>query len=461
MATLARTAGALGLLSLTLPVDTALTGLALGVRTLRGTRTDRPSAPPTTAPPTTASPTAAARRRTVLLSGGKMTKALVLARAFHAAGHRVVLVESARYRLTGHRFSRAVEAFHVVPDAADPGYGEAILAVVEAEGVDVWVPVASPVASAHDADVKVLLRERLGERCEVVHLDPDDLERVDDKHRFAEAAVALGLAVPDTHRITEAQQVLDFDFSTATRPYILKSILYDPVQRLDLTRLPRPTREETERYVRSLPISPEQPFVLTEFVTGTEYCTHGTVREGRLSVFICCRSSAWQLTYEQVEHPGVRAWVERFVAEGELTGQLSFDLIEDDRGVVHGIECNPRTHSAITLLAGHPALAGAYLDDVEESVPVLEPPLGGRPTRWTYHELWQLLRHARDPVRRREHLRVLLGGTDAVFSVDDPWPFWMLHHVHVPSLLLANAVRLRPWLKIDLNIGKLVEPAGD
>ena len=440
-ATLARTAGTLALLQATLPVDTVLTGLALAARAVR------PSGPP---PPATG-------RRTVLLSGGKMTKALVLARAFHAAGHRVVLVESARYRFTGHRFSRAVDAFHVVPDAADPAYAEAVLAVVEAEGVEVWVPVASPVASAHDADVKVLL----GERCEVVHLDPADLDRVDDKHRFAEAAAALGLAVPDTHRITDPQQVLDFDFSTATRPYILKSIPYDPVQRLDLTRLPRPTPEETERYVRGLPISARQPFVLTEFIEGTEYCTHGTVRDGRLQVFICCRSSAWQLTYEQVEHPGIRAWVERFVAEGGLTGQLSFDFIEDDQGVVHGIECNPRTHSAITLLAGDPRLAAAYLDDLPDSVVALEPPLGGRPTRWTYHELWQLLRHAGDPARRREHLRVLLGGTDAVFDVDDPWPFWVLHHVHVPSLLLANAVRLRPWLKVDLNIGKLVEPAGD
>ncbi len=450
-ATLVRTVGALGLLQLTLPVDTALTGAALVARALRRGGPAGAAAP---AP-------AATGRRTVLLSGGKMTKALVLARAFHAAGHRVVLVESARYRLTAHRFSRAVDAFHVVPDAADPAYGEAIVDLVEAEGVDVWVPVASPVASAHDAEVKVLLRARLGERCEVVHLDPEDLERVDDKHRFAEAASALGLAVPDTHRITDPQQVLDFDFSAATRPYILKSIPYDPVQRLDLTRLPRPTAAETERYVRSLPISAEQPFILTEFIEGTEYCTHGTVREGRLQVFICCRSSAWQLTYEQVDHPGIRAWVERFVAEGGLTGQLSFDFIEDDEGTVHAIECNPRTHSAITLLDGHPDLPGAYLDPQPAGTAALEPPQGGRPTRWTYHELWQLLRHAGDPVRRREHLRVLLRGTDAVFTVADPVPFWMLHHVHVPSLLLANLAGLRPWLKVDLNIGKLVEPAGD
>ena len=59
--------------------------------------------------------------RTVLISGGKMTKALQLARSFHSAGHRVVLVESAKYRFTGHRFSRAVDAFHCVPEPTAPG----------------------------------------------------------------------------------------------------------------------------------------------------------------------------------------------------------------------------------------------------------------------------------------------------------------------------------------------------
>ena len=61
--------------------------------------------------------------------------------------------------------------------------------------------------------------------------------------------------------------------------------------------------------------------------------------------------------------PGVRAWVERFVAGYGLTGQVSFDFMEDADGVVRAIECNPRTHSAITLLAGRPDVAAAYLDD--------------------------------------------------------------------------------------------------
>ncbi len=432
----ARSLAAIGLLEATLPLNVVLVG---GAVLRRGPRPQQPARDP----------------RTVLLSGGKMTKALVLARLLHAAGHRVVLVETARYRFTAHRFSRAVDAFRVVPDPTSSGYADALLRVVKEEGVDVWVPVSSPASSLPEARAA----ELLAGHCEVVHLATETLRRVDDKHAFVHMATEAGLAVPVTHRITDPRQVLDFDFTAQPGPWVLKSIPYDPVRRLDLTPLPRPTPDETAAFVRDLPISPEQPWILQELLSGTEWCTHATARHGRLQVYVCCRSSAWQLTYEQVDHPAVRAWVERFVSFHQLTGQVSFDFIEGPDGVVRAIECNPRTHSAITLLAGRPEVAAAYLDDdaVPPGEPV-EPPVGAPATYWLHHELWQALRH---PAGAPGRLRTILRGTEAVLDGHDPLPFLALHHLHLPSLLWQNVLAGRPWLKIDVNIGKLVEPAGD
>lgn len=434
-----RTLGMLGLLTATLPVDLAVTGAALAGSALRRREQPAPSG------------------RTVLVSGGKMTKALALARAFHAAGHRVVLVETPRYRLTGHRFSRAVAAFHTVPDPTDEGYAEALRRVVEAEGVDVYVPVCSPVASYYDA----LAAERLEPACEVVHAPTELIALLDDKERFCTHAAALGLDAPEVHRVTDATQVADFDFDAphrAGRTYVLKSIPYDPVHRLDLTRLPLATHAETLAFARSKPISPETPWLLQEYVAGTEYCTHATARSGRVQVSCCCESSASQLNYAQVEKPEIEAWVRTFVAATGATGQLSFDFIETPEGRVLPIECNPRTHSAITLLHDHPGVAAGYLEDGADEA---RPTTATRPTYWLYQEVWRLLAHTRTPAALAARLRVLAEGRDAVFDVDDPLPFLALHHLHLPSLLLGALVRGTDWVKIDVNIGKLVEPGGD
>ncbi len=430
-----RTVGMLGLLTAVAPVNLLVTGAALLRSAMR--------------PPVRQ---VAAQPRTVLVSGGKMTKALQLARSFHAAGHRVVLVEQGTYRLTGHRFSRAVDRFHVVPAQDAAGYTQALLDIVRSEGVDVYVPVCSPVASYHDAVAKAALSPF----CEVVHLDPDELRDVDDKDRFAELATSFGLRVPETHRITDPAQVSAFDF--AARPgktFILKSIGYDPVRRKDLTPLPRPTPAQTAAFAAALPISADNPWILQELVHGQEYCTHGTVRDGELQVWACCESSAFQINYEQVDKPDVEAWVRTFVRGLGGTGQLSFDLIEQADGAVVAIECNPRTHSAITMFHEHPDLARAYLED---GVPTIAPLPSSRPTYWLYHEVWRLVTQ---PGRRRARLRTILAGRDAIFALDDPLPFFVVHHVSIPWLLLQNLVRGRTWVSIDINIGKLVQPGGD
>ena len=390
---------------------------------------------------------------TVLVSGGKMSKAGLIARAFARAGHRVVLAETAKYRLTGHRFSRAVDAFAVLPEPDAPDYADALRAVVEAHGVDVYVPVCSPVASVHDSAAVPVLAPF----CRTVHLDPATCERVDDKHRFSEMARAKGLAAPKSYRITDPQQVIDHDWSGETRPFIIKSIRYDAIRRLDLTRLPRPSRAETESFVRGLPISESNPWVMQEFIEGREYCTHGTVVDGRLTVHIACESSPFQINYAHDGRADMRDWVERFVDGTDMTGQISLDFIEaEDDGRLYAIECNPRTHSAITLFKGADGLAEAYLGARDTP---LEPPASARPTYWLAHELFRLVTGHGMP--RRERLKTILRGRDAVFSWSDPLPFFMLHHVHIPSLLLRELREGRGWHRIDVNIGKLVQAGGD
>jgi predicted ATP-grasp superfamily ATP-dependent carboligase len=435
-----KTVVTLSLLLLVLPFNLMLTAIAL----LRATlfRSPREIVP---------SP------KTILVSGGKMTKALLLARSFYWAGHRVILIESHKYWLTGHRFSWAVDRFYTVPNPDAPDYIDALLKIVQSEGVDVYVPVCSPVASYYDA----LARQSLASYCEVLHVDADRIQQLDNKHAFAIAAAKLNLRVPESYCITHHQQILDFDFSQKPRKYIIKSIAYDSVRRLDLTRLPCDSPAQTATFVQALPISEQNPWILQEYIPGQEYCTHSTVRNGELRLHCSCESSAFQVNYEQVDQPDIEAWVRQFASGLNLTGQVSFDFIRaEDSGQIYAIECNPRTHSAITMFYNHPDVAKAYLE--KQPLPaVIQPLPSSRPTYWIYHELWRLVTHLHSPSATWQRLSIIAHGKDAIFDWDDPLPFLLVHHWQIPLLLFKNLRQSKRWIRIDFNIGKLVEPGGD
>jgi predicted ATP-grasp superfamily ATP-dependent carboligase len=429
-----KTVATLSLLLLVLPLNVTLTAIAL----LRAILVKPPRM-------------VASHPKTILISGGKMTKALQLARSFHRAGHQVILIESHKYWLTGHRFSWAVDRFYTVPQPQGKDYIDALLEIIQKEGVDVYIPVCSPVASYYDAQAKQVLSKY----CEVMHFDPEMVQKLDDKYEFSVIAASFGLSVPDSYRITQPQQVLDFDFSEQAQKYILKSIPYDSVRRLNLTQLPCATLLETAAFVQALPISEHNPWIMQAFIPGQEYCTHSTVRNGELQLHCCCQSSSFQLNYEMVDKPEIEAWVRQFVGDLKLTGQVSFDFIQADNGCVYAIECNPRTHSAITMFYNHADVARAYL---ESNLSVIQPLKSSRPTYWLYHEIWRLMTH---PMQIGQRLKIISGGKDAIFDWSDPLPFLMVHHAQIPWLLLKNLWQLKGWIRIDFNIGKLVELAGD
>jgi len=254
---------------------------------------------------------------------------------------------------------------------------------------------------------------------------------------------------------------VDFDFSNETRPYIIKSIAYDSVRRLDLTRLPCKTPEATAAFVRGLPISEDRPWIMQEFIPGQEYCTHSTIRDGELRMHCCCESSAFQVNYEHVDKPEIEDWIRRLAKALNLTGQVSFDFIESkESGEIFAIECNPRTHSAITMFYNHPAVAEAYVGSEPFGQPI-QPLASSRPTYWIYHELWRLLTHLYSPGYVLERLKIIFQGKDAIFDWKDPLPFFMVHYWQIPLLLLQDLRQLKGWVRIDFNIGKLVQLGGD
>ncbi|HEU0336684.1 MAG TPA: ATP-grasp domain-containing protein [Gaiellaceae bacterium] len=139
------------------------------------------------------------RPATVLVSASGAPGTAALLRALRGNGERDV-------RLVGTDMSeRSVgrhlcDAFHLVPAGSDPGFPDAILSVVEREGVDVVLP-----QSSFDLEGLAAHRERFPVPVLVSH--PDTIHRSNDKAETYAFLHRIGAPAPAFRRVNGAAEV--------------------------------------------------------------------------------------------------------------------------------------------------------------------------------------------------------------------------------------------------------------
>merc|ERR1711968_107302 len=377
----------------------------------------------------------------VLVTGGKMSKALHVARCLWRNGHQVVLVETAKYWCSGSRFSRSVWKFETVrcPRIDPTGYKEDLAGLVVEYGVDYFIPVSSPAASIVDAEFSGLLRSsdtpadslfaKAGQLCAPLHFSHELCCVLDDKYSFARFISSdLGLKAPETYRMESDDEVRAFNAKAlrdprAERTFVLKNLQYDPIHRLDLFQLPcKPSA--LEQYLAKIRfdgngIGPgADSWQLQEYIGHSEHCTVQeyttliVIRGGRVVVNTTSLSSASQLNYEHIEVPTIDAWMKEFdeglqnsvygrKGAATVDGICCFDFLvrtntKTGYSQAHVIECNPRVHSQMSVFLTEreqmelgKAMLPCTRGELVRPNPLL--PKDGRITFWFWNELLKLV----------------------------------------------------------------------
>ncbi len=299
---------------------------------------------------------------TVLLTGGRAPCTLELARALHAAGHRVLVAESARYHLC--RVSRAVERNFRVPAPNEDK--EAFLAAVETivvdERVDVFIPTCEEIFYVAYGLV------RLGRHCKVWAAPLEQLGELHDKWRFVRLAARLGLSVPPSTLIQTREQWLAY----AGGEQLDEEIVMKPAYSRFASRVlfvdkacTSPGKQRRLAEVLSA-LSPAAPWLAQRRIYGRHLCTYSLAYEGELVAHTAypCRYRVGQgatVYFEPTEHEGALRWVRTLVQAIGFTGQIAFDFIEAEDGELYALECNPRATSGIHLFGADGRLAQAFL----------------------------------------------------------------------------------------------------
>lgn len=354
--------------------------------------------------------------RTVLLTLGRLPKALDLARSFARGGWRVVVAEPFRRHLVG--ASNVVARSHVVtaPAVDRERYLGDLLRVIDAERVQLVVPVSE------EAMHVAFLRDRLPGGVRLYTMPPEALLAVHHKGRFVERCRDYGLAVPD-------------------------SAMADAPRAAEIARAGRfvtkPAYSCSGRGVRfhapgaGFPADPG--LVVQSFVEGALCSTCTQAHDGRVLATVVYRgavmSGSVAVCFERIAQPAVEEWVRTFVARTGWTGFVAFDFVVDAEGRAHAIECNPRTTSGLHFL--HP-------DDLARGVVAPEDP---RPVRFrderTLMQFWACLTElgnaGLDRARAARVWRAMRTARDVTWSPDDPWPLLSMPWTSWTIISMARA----------------------
>lgn len=386
---------------------------------------------------------------TILVSGGRTTKALVHARQFHRAGHRVILVEEKSHWFCASRYSNCVDKFYSLPDplASQVAYTASLLRIVLKERVDIFVPCCGVATTICDGIAKAELQKH----CTVLQFDESLGRKLDKKDAFMALCQENGLDIPKTIPVYSAREVMDYPYQDdhMKRTYIMKCTGVDDRTRNDLTQYPYEPKSKMQAHLNTLNITPANPYIMQEYLDGTEYCCQSIAYKGVLRTYSACKSSDVLMNYrhipplpafdpastpESIISQQMLDFATKFAAKMNLTGPIAFDFITTSDGRLLPIEANPRTHTANTNFYGSRGYEMAYTKLAHNSNqayhwPIL-PNFDTRPTYWIGHELFNLIFFflTTKPVGPREFARRIWSEREAEWDLHDPLPFLALYH---------------------------------
>jgi carbamoyl-phosphate synthase large subunit len=289
---------------------------------------------------------------TILVSASGAPGTAALIRGLRENGER-------RVRIVGTDMSeRSVgrhlaDAFHLVPAGSDPTFADAVLDVVEREGVDVVLPQSS-------FDLEGLAEHRARFPVPVLVSSPDAIRRTNDKAETYALLQRLGLRGPDFRRVNGAAAVaaaaeeLGYPerpvcfkpvFSSGSRGFRVLDPTVDRAHQL-LHERPGAVAMRLEEAVELLPDEGGPDLLVMELATGGERTIDG-IADGRRVLLGHPKTreamrAGLAMYFVTLDDPALMETADRLVAELGIEWFFNIQLVGE-----HVIEINPRISTIV------------------------------------------------------------------------------------------------------------------
>lgn len=342
----------------------------------------------------------------VLLTLGRLAKGLELARCLSRAGHKVIIADPFRWHLA--KPSRHVaKSYKVTAPVEDlEQYLEDLLAIIDADSIDLVIPVSE----------EALFASRIGpllpDRTALFGPTFARMAKLHDKLGFARLCHAMGLPAPETYAADSAEAV-----HLATRSdYVIKPIHGCSGIGLRLKQKGDPLTGTDIRAGN----------LIQQRLYGRQISSFSIVRDGQVQVTALYEGDLYlgtvSVRFRRVDGlDQVRDWIKAFVAAEDYSGFISFDFFVTDDGTPFAIECNPRLTSGIHLL--NQRTVAAFVTDKLTDAPIHKQNTAFQDA---HAALTVAVGSIAKPLLYLKTLCKVLTTKDVVFDWRDPIPFLLM-----------------------------------
>jgi predicted ATP-grasp superfamily ATP-dependent carboligase len=355
----------------------------------------------------------------VLVTSARLPHALGVIRKFGEQGHSVYATDTFS-TAPGLRSNHVVEAIITPSPKFDTRpFVNAIKEIVRSRRIDLLVPCFEEVfyLAKHRAELEPLT---------ALFFPPFEvLARLHNKESFTALTQELGLPIART-RVVRSQGEL-----VAATQEFQEYFARAAFSRGGVTLLTNTGPLAGAVKLDDCRPTPEQPWLVQEFVHGEDVCSFSVARQGRLAAHCTYRhpltiEHAGGIVFESIDEPQSVEIARRYIEATGYHGHVSFDYIKTAAGL-SVVECNPRPTAGILMMP-----AKDYVDAVVA-------PVRDRPTVASAGAREQIASAIirdmfREPRDLHPDLRLLLSGTEDVYAQKGdrlPGLYQILSYSHV------------------------------
>lgn len=351
-------------------------------------------------------------KKTILVTNGRFPGTLDLIRNLANNGNRVLVAETNKFHYSS--LSNAVSKNYLIesPRTNPEGYISNLLEIIKKEKVDLFLPGWEDVLTT----AKYLDQFPKGV---VFASDYSLTHSLHHKWEFYNLMTKLGYNVPETKLVKSIQDINDF----AHDSFFLKSCYSRAALGTQLVN--------NKNNLRSLKLEEKNPFVVQAKLKGKQYCTYSVCNKGKIFAHATYpvhyesldpqkSRGKFCLSFEEVHHKKIYAFVQEFAKKTGYTGSLAFDIF-DNEGKLTPLECNPRFTCGLTLLTDNENLCDAYLGTCKDT---LFPQKGTR-KQLLVQSIFVATRHAIKSHTFKQFFQTLIHYKDITFNKKDKKPFFL------------------------------------